>query len=268
MAGEQFGIFADAGRGPDRARSAMVDSIATMRAQAASDIKHHSLVRSASTSSLLQVSAERPKMVRALGVELMNDFRSNKTPRDLFGGPGRSSAPRRLRPVIVSATVGLVASALLATGPAAANPFGSEGIGPPQAEQAGEVCRRVMGLEPGETQFDSCVGSLSRDLRGQQEGLLLMVARQACLRRGLPVGSADLAECELDTARSMPASEHLHTSATLPRASTSFFRTTPGEAFQRAQSSCAALGLEPVSDAFASCVANLNASTRPETPEG
>ncbi len=198
----------------------------------------------------------------------MNGFLSIKTGRYFFSGAESSSIQRRLPAIMISATVGVIASALLATACAAAGPSGSEGIGSPQVEQLGQVCRQVMGLEPGETQFDSCVGSLSRELRGQRQALQLMSARQACLGRGLPVGSADLAECELDMAGNMPASGHLHTPAALPRASTSFFRTTPGQAFRRAQTSCAALGLEPVSDAFASCVANLNASTQSETPEG
>lgn len=53
-----------------------------------------------------------------------------------------------------------------------------------------------------------------------------------------------------------------------PPAPTPFFHTTPDEVFHRAQTSCATLGLEPVGDAFASCVANLDSSVQGETPEG
>ena len=164
--------------------------------------------------------------------------------------------------------LGAVASALVASGGAAANPFDADGLGPRQAERIGQVCRQVMGFEPGETQFDSCAGSLSREYKGRLQASALIAARQACLVRGLPVGSAGLAECELQAPRSMPAAELPEPAPAAARARTSFFQATPREAFHRAQSACAALGLEPVSDAFASCVANVNSSAQPETPEG
>ena len=170
---------------------------------------------------------------------------------------------------MASTVLGGVASILIAAGCASAGPYDPEGIGAGQAERIGQICRQTMGLQPGEGQFDFCVGSLSRELRGQLQASALVASRQACLARGLPSGSPGLAECELQTSGSMPTPQAFQPSSmAAPAAASSFFHTTPDEAFHRAQASCAALGLEPVSDAFASCVANLNASMQPETPEG
>lgn len=106
----------------------------------------------------------------------------------------RDQITRRLLRVRASLMLSGVMSALIITGCAAAGPFDPEGLGPRQADRIGQICHQTMGLEPGEGQFDLCVGSLSRELRGEHQASALIAARRGCLGRGLPVGSPALAE--------------------------------------------------------------------------
>ncbi len=166
---------------------------------------------------------------------------------------------RNISPAIVLS----ILTAGMSTSYAAAAP------GPDTAARIGQVCRETMGLEPGEAQYDFCVGTLSSQMQGRRQAYALVAARRSCLDRGMLAGSSALAQCELQTSENVPIGASLDASpAEVPRATSSFFRTTPDEAFHRAQASCAALGFDPIDDAFSSCVANLNASMQGETPEG
>ena len=198
----------------------------------------------------------------------MSDFEKLKLPASPGVRTKRDQVERWWALLAQRAMVCCVISTLVATA-CAAHPNVTEGIGPHWTDRIAEICRSTMGLEPGEAQFDFCVGSLTREVLGQIEASGMVAARQVCLDRRLAPGSPALAACELQTSRRMPTSETYQPFSTdVPVAPTSFFHTTPDEAFHRAQVSCAALGLEPISEAFASCVANLNASMQPEPSEG
>ena len=118
-------------------------------------------------------------------------------------------------------------------------------------------------VRPGEEHYDICVESLSGSLRGVDYGLAIQDARRGCLDQGLSPGSPALAECTLRASETTPVrlggQQAIDGQATAGP-SKSYFAMSPREAFHRAQYACASLGLNPASEAFASCVANLRAN--------
>jgi hypothetical protein len=89
-----------------------------------------------------------------------------------------------------------------------------------QTAGVGEICRTVVGLEPGGAQYEACTLSLADSLRS--------LGRAA-----------------------------VHAGAQ-PSASRSYFYASQREVYRREQISCTRLGLAPADGAFAECVANLD----------
>ena len=136
-------------------------------------------------------------------------------------------------------------------------------LGSLTSTRADRICTNLVGLAVGSGQHEFCVRSLQRTAADADQASALVEARDRCLARGAASPSA-LALCELDTAN---ASSPEYDPGPLPTIADqrvgSFFHTTQDVAFNREQQACAALGLEPVSSAFAGCVANLDASINP-----
>ena len=57
------------------------------------------------------------------------------------------------------------------------------------------VCQAVMGLEPGQAQFEGCSESLASSLHDIGGQSAAVDARRACLDQGLALGTSSLAVC-------------------------------------------------------------------------
>ena len=134
---------------------------------------------------------------------------------------------------------------------------------------AQQICRSVIGVQPGESQFEGCTSSLSDSLESISRGRAVAQARNACFAQGLKPGNADLSLCLLRAADTTPdpAAVKLPDIAGMtagiaadPQSSKSYFAVTPGMKFHREQQACAMLGFDPAFGAFASCVADLQST--------
>jgi hypothetical protein len=128
------------------------------------------------------------------------------------------------RALIVAAGV----AALAGAAPAWAAPYNPGELPPAQLSMIHELCRGVMGLRRDEKRFFVCVGSLSGSARGFGGGtpslsLTAVAGPEPGLRKAYPFASR-------------------------------------GEIYHREQLSCGRLGVASGSDAFVSCVANLDAA--------
>jgi hypothetical protein len=101
------------------------------------------------------------------------------------------------------------------------------GPAPRQIAEVGEICRTIIGLEPGGAQYEACASSLADSLHSRDHA-----AAQAQI--ALPSAGAE------------------------PAASGSYFYASQREVYRREQLSCTRLGLAPADGAFADCVANLD----------
>src|SRR5579862_2599943 len=145
-------------------------------------------------------------------------------------------------------------AALLALGVwtgAAAQPQGE----PHRTAALGRLCGATLGLEPGQSQYESCLESLGASADVVARGHALAQAREACLQGG---GRAALAQCELDQSRRQALLRIAIDASGGPRGA--YFGAAPSERFREEQNACAGLGLDPAGQAFAECVANLQAS--------
>jgi hypothetical protein len=144
-------------------------------------------------------------------------------------------------------------------GQAHAAAFNPDNLPPGDIADVSNICRSVIGAEPGSAQYVGCIESLSASWTGLQHGRSAAEARSDCLARGLRPGTSELAVCELRTAVTTPARRFPATTVESPTAG-SYFNASPREVHSRNQMSCARLGHEPVSGGFDSCVASLHAS--------
>ena len=120
------------------------------------------------------------------------------------------------------------------------------------------VCRSVMGLEPGQAQFEGCMESLGGTLGRIGGDRAVVDARRACLDRGLTLGTASLAVCTVQGRGATSArAPTLVDASTAPTAAKSWFYASNPERRQRERLACASLGLDPTGSAFDSCVAGL-----------
>jgi hypothetical protein len=132
-----------------------------------------------------------------------------------------------------------------------------------QLSRVGQICSSVLGVQPGQAQYDGCAESLSGSLHGANQGASLWAAHDACLDKGLKSGSADLAVCTLQSSRAKPAdikASDLTLTGVGPAPAKSYFSASNRDRFHREQLACAELGLNPVSSAFDGCVAGLRSN--------
>ena len=122
----------------------------------------------------------------------------------------------------------------------------------------GSVCENVVRLHPGEAHYAACVQSLSDSARAAHSRVLLQQADTACRQR-FASDTPALAECVLNTdaTASDPAPDR---TAASPGGTRSWYAVSPGVAFRREQTACAAMGFDPVDGAFSACSADLHAA--------
>lgn len=143
-----------------------------------------------------------------------------------------------------------------------------------------QTCTDVMGLRAG-AEFEACAGSLADSVLALQEAHVLAEADRYCTDQGLMRGTPELAKCAVmfrweATQNGASASPDRMTASTTPPstplASTMsptfaeslpkkyYFHMSQSEQVQRAELSCAHLGLHPAWGSFRQCVANLQFS--------
>jgi hypothetical protein len=138
----------------------------------------------------------------------------------------RAHGPRALLHRALIVAVGV--AALAGAAPARAAPFNPDNLPPAQLGVIDELCRSVIGLGRDEKRFFTCVGSLSNSARGIQGG----------------------------------TPSYSPTSAAGPAAGLrkDYAYASRREIHHREELSCAGLGIDPGSGAFATCVASLDAA--------
>jgi hypothetical protein len=178
--------------------------------------------------------------------------------------------------LITSACAAVVASAGACA--VTTSVFNPDGLADVQLAHVTNVCQTVMGLSPKErliggewrsggerldywtSHYRGCVTSLSDSMVRISD---LQANRQAdsdCRARGYASGSSDLALC-VQASKGRPRTTPTANSPTtlsLPVASGSFFYARAAESRRREENACAAIGLEPGSADFNSCVKSLN----------
>ena len=131
-------------------------------------------------------------------------------------GRAASSDAARFRGELAAILAGAMALASVAAGPPA-DAAGSDA----RQTGVGEICRAVIGLEPGGAQYQACASSLADSLRSLG-------------RDHAPVQARELT------------------------ASGSYFYASQRELYRREQLSCTRLGLARADGALAECVADLD----------
>jgi hypothetical protein len=99
-------------------------------------------------------------------------------------------------------------------------------IAQPAGGAVGQICKNVLGLDPGEKHFAACVDSLSTSARSLRQG-------------------QDMAAAPGEDAASRPGGAR------------DYFTISRDTAFQRDKLACARLGFDPGQESFAGCVADL-----------
>jgi hypothetical protein len=128
-----------------------------------------------------------------------------------------------------------------------------------------------MGLRSG-PELEACGGSLAGTVRSLQDANLTLQADEACLEQGLPRGSAEQAKCVVKHRRAAQnAALFANADApSIPAADpwTSYFSMNHSQQAERAELSCAQVGLHPATSGFWGCVTDLRHSIvniRPDT---
>jgi hypothetical protein len=131
---------------------------------------------------------------------------------------------------------------------------------------ARRICQSVIRVQPGVSEFDGCVSSLTDSAQSISRGRAVAQARDVCFARGLKPGSTDLNLCLLRAAdtKADPDAIDLPDTAGVaagmtndPQSSKSYFVVSSDTKIHREQEACARLGFDPAFGAFANCVANL-----------
>ncbi len=178
-----------------------------------------------------------------------------------------SSLEFPLRPIRswrgVTATLAAALALASIAGCATAGPYNPDNLPTDQVSRIGEVCQSVMGARPGEAHYVGCVESLSDSMHSLGRGRALARAREACLDKGMKPDTPELAQCVLSSAQAASVTAPTIRAVSETRetgVSKSYFQASPREVHRRVETSCAALGFDPTSGAFDSCVVGLQAS--------
>ncbi|GFE83819.1 hypothetical protein GCM10011487_58190 [Steroidobacter agaridevorans] len=144
------------------------------------------------------------------------------------------------------------------------------GLDAGSASMVRQTCNEIMGLRTG-PEFEACGGSLADTVRSLQDANLTLQADQACSEQGLVRGTAEQAKCVVKFRRAAQSSVVANAdAATVPAAEPwqSYFSMSQSQQAERAELSCAQIGLHPATSGFWGCVSDLRHSIvniRPDT---
>jgi hypothetical protein len=136
------------------------------------------------------------------------------------------------------------------------NKFGLDEGG---AQLVRQTCTEIMGLRHG-PEFEACGGSLAETVRNLQNAALTAQADQSCERQGLARGTVEQAKCVVMFRRA-PQGPLLASTQPVPVPDAqpwqSYFSMSQSQQEERAELSCAQLGLHPAMGYFWHCVSDL-----------
>jgi hypothetical protein len=133
------------------------------------------------------------------------------------------------------------------------------GLDAHSAQAVRQTCVEIMGLRNG-PELEACGGSLAQTVRNLQDAALTAQADQSCQQQGLVRGTVEQARCVVMFRRSP---EHVLLASNepvpVPEAQPwqSYFSMNQAQQDERAELSCAQLGLHPATGRFWSCVSDL-----------
>jgi len=136
------------------------------------------------------------------------------------------------------------------------NNFGLDQSG---AQLVRQTCTEIMGLRNG-PEYQACSVSLAETVRNLHDAALTVQADQSCEQQGLARGTVEQAKCVVMFRRSTQASNVANTQADpVPAAQPwqSYFSMSEAQREERAELSCAQLGLHPATGRFWHCVGDL-----------
>lgn len=151
----------------------------------------------------------------------------------------------------------LVASGIILGGCASVS--STYGLDEHSAQTVRRTCTEIMGLRNG-PEFEACGGSLAQTVRNLQDAALTSQADQSCDQQGLVRGTVEQAKCVVMFRRS---SERILLASNdpvpVPEAQPwqSYFSMSQSQQEERAELSCAQLGLHPAMGYFWHCVSDL-----------
>lgn len=143
-----------------------------------------------------------------------------------------------------------------------ANVPSNYGLDDGSASLVRQTCEQIMGLRIG-PEFEACGGSLADTMRHLQDANLTAHADQSCLQQGLTRGTAEHSKCVVMFRRTAGRSDVPGLQfASVPEAQPwqSYFRMSQAQQNERAELSCAQLGLHPAVGGFWHCVTDLKFS--------
>jgi hypothetical protein len=173
----------------------------------------------------------------------------------------------------------MMATRFIAAGALAASMFGllgcssfpsTYGLDTGSATMVRQTCNEIMGLRSG-PELEACGGSLADTVRSLQDANLTLQADEACQEQGLSRGSAEQAKCVVTYRRSVQNAALMNNDVpSVPAADPwkSYFSMSHSQQAERAELSCAQVGLHPATSGFWGCVADLRHSIvniRPDT---
>lgn len=136
---------------------------------------------------------------------------------------------------------------------------GNYGLDTGSATMVRQTCNEIMGLRVG-PEFEACGGALADTVRSLQDATLTMQADQSCAEQGLVRGAAEHAKCVVMFRRTTKHAQLASTeAAAVPEAQPwqSYFSMSQSLQEERAELSCAQLGLHPAGGGFWHCVSDL-----------
>lgn len=155
----------------------------------------------------------------------------------------------------------LATAAFLSVGCASISTPPTYGLDSDSAAVIRQTCNDIMGLKVG-AEFEACGGSLANTVRFIQDAHLTARADTACEQQGHAPGTPELAKCVVTFRR---ANDLTPTSLTMPssadtRSWTPYFSMSDAQRAERAELSCAQMGLHPSWNSFSYCVSDLRHS--------
>lgn len=125
---------------------------------------------------------------------------------------------------------------------------------------ADQICKQVMGLNPGEFYFAMCHESLSQQPLAPDQIRALSASYDSCQQRALGPGTAAFLTCMGNGAAVGPTFAKISFGDVIgdTQAGRSFYNVGPAVRWNRERYGCAALGLAPGSAPFDQCMRALD----------